>query len=122
MDDTDRFPLEAHYGPEMAVTEVARLQNHYQGIDTYAIHKSGEARVGDGFVYGDTAVPVVYRLLKRWGVGPQDHFLDLGCGCGMAVLAASLLAGRAEGVDVVEPAIDFCRRSARALELANVDF
>jgi hypothetical protein len=123
--DPDALPFawEEHYSAELAIPEVARLHQFFEGLDTYSWHQSGGASGGDGqWVYGDTGVPVMYRLLRRWGVGERDVFFDLGCGCGIPVFAASLLAGRAVGVDVVEPVVHFCQRAAAALESPNVEF
>ena len=125
-EDETPFSWEEHYAPELAVPEVADLHRFFQGIDTYAMHKSGvdhsAGRPGGQWVYGDTGIPVIYRLLRRWGVNRADVFYDLGCGCGIPVFGAGLLAGRAVGVDIVEPAVHFCQRAAAALNSSHLEF
>lgn len=120
---SDEFDLYQHYPEEMAVSEVASLAAHYKGLNTYLVHEAGHDQSGsDQFVYGDTPVPVMYRLLRRWGVTGEDRFLDMGCGCGMPTLTASLVAGEARGIDIVPTVVDFCRRSRDALGIGNADF
>jgi SAM-dependent methyltransferase len=120
---SEAFDLHEHYPVEMAKPEVARICAHYAGIDTMALHGGRPDDSADGqLVYGDTPSPVMYRLFKRWGLGPTDCFYDLGCGCGTVVFTAGLLARRAIGVDLVPRVIDFCQRSAGVLKAANVEF
>lgn len=125
--DEALFDWEHHYAAELAQPEVAQLHSFFHGLDTYALHTSGKAAPvdpeSDGqWVYGDTGVPLIYRLLRRWGATRQDVFYDLGCGCGLPVFAASLLCGRAVGVDVVEPVVNFCKRAASFLSSQNTEF
>ena len=128
-DEAPPFPWETHYAAELSLPEVAQLHSFFNGLDTYALHRSGSEneenpiQVSDGeMVYGDTGVPLMYRLLRRWGLNSGDTFYDLGCGCGMPVFTASLLAGTAIGVDLVAPVVDFCLRAARALDRSNTSF
>ena len=117
------FDLAAHYPEEMARPEVARLVELFAGLDRYEVHGKGKPQAEDyRFTYGETPPPVLYRMLRRWGVGPQDVFYDLGSGCGVAVLTAALLAGKAVGVELVPEAVEFARRVAGLLEVPNVEF
>jgi protein-L-isoaspartate O-methyltransferase len=119
------FDAEGHYPEEMQVPEVRRLHEFFLNAQTHEIfHQSRDlaVHVGPGFTYGDVAVPVAYRALRRVGAGPEDVFYDLGCGCGAAVLTASLLVGRAVGVDVVPGVIEYARRAAAQMGRDNVEF
>lgn len=120
-----RYDFYGNFPAEMAIPEVRRIHEHYEGIDVFSMfHRSRqqEAVEGKNFTYGDTPVPVLYQLLKGIDAGRQHRFLDLGCGFGKAVLTAALLTGHATGVDLVSGAVDFCRLSARTLQIENTTF
>lgn len=125
--DPDLLPFDwwSHYGEELRSPGVWDLHQFFADLDTYAIHGSGlsedQARKGQ-WTYGDTAIPVIYRLLRRWGAQPTDTFFDLGCGCGIPTFAASLLVQRAVGVDIIGPVIDFCHRAQSVLQFSNIEF
>lgn len=125
--DPDLLPFDwwHHFRDELSDERVERLHEFFKDLDTYAIHGSGlskdQARKGQ-WTYGDTAIPVIYRLLRRWGATPQDVFYDLGCGCGVPAFAASLLVGRVVGCDIVAPVVDFCQRAKQALAVTNTEF
>ncbi len=119
------FPWEVHYAAELENSEVARLHQFFQGLDTYAVHGAGldlEGTHSGQWTYGDTGVPLIYRLLRRWGATREHSFLDLGCGCGIPTFAASLLVKHAMGVDLIPSVIDFCRAAQRTLAVENTDF
>jgi SAM-dependent methyltransferase len=63
-------------------------------------------------------------LRRAWGVRPQDHVLDIGCGTGQTTRAAARMApeGSALGVDILAPAIERAREISRAQGLRNVTF
>lgn len=66
---------------------------------------------------------VFLETLKRHGVTPDMHILDLGCGQGrMARPLAEFLSkdGHYDGVDIVAPGIDWCRKEYA--DLANFSF
>ena len=127
--DDQPFPWRDYYQEELLVPAVARLHLYFLGLDTYATHQGGlqddeapdDPKSGQ-WVYGDTGIPVAYRLFRRWGLGPEDKFIDLGCGCGLPVFAASLLAGSARGVDIVANVIKFCQTACRSLSIENAEF
>lgn len=115
--------LEALYPAEMAVPEVRRVHEWFASRDPFTAFFEGEGVPADPvFTYGQTAVPAVFRALRRVGLGPQDRFLDLGCGCGAAALLAAHFCSAAVGVDLVPAAIRFCRRAAAELGVENTEF
>lgn len=74
-------------------------------------------------------VPAQYRriiaALRRADIGPDDIVVDLGCGLGRAVFAASWLgAKRAVGVEIDPPLVAKARESLRGsrLESRNIEF
>lgn len=123
--EVDVFDFHTHYPEELAVPEVARLHQHYLGVDTYRLHRDSrdiDRHAGKDFVYGDTPVPLAYRLLKKARLGPDEVCVDLGCGCGKVAFTAALLGKRVVGVDLVEGAIRFCQASVPSLGIDNVEF
>lgn len=115
--------LEALYPAEMAEPQVARIHRYYLERDPFAAFHSERDRLLDtSFTYGQTAVPALFRALRAVGAGPRDRFLDLGCGCGAAVLCAASLVGVAEGVDLVPAAVAFSEEAARDLGFPNAAF
>jgi SAM-dependent methyltransferase len=124
-EDSKPFPWEIHYAGELENPEVARLHQFFQGLDTYAVHGSGldpESKESGQWTYGDTGVPLIYRLLRRWGANDQHRFLDLGCGCGIPTFAASLLVQHAKGVDLIPSVVEFCQVAKRTLSIENAEF
>jgi SAM-dependent methyltransferase len=66
-----------------------------------------------------------HEVLRRaWGVEPDDHVLDIGCGSGQTTREAAQMAwaGRALGVDVSASAIERARELARTQGIHNVTF
>ncbi|MHB1294404.1 MAG: class I SAM-dependent methyltransferase [Anaerolineae bacterium] len=61
---------------------------------------------------------VVLDLVERAGIGPSDHFVDLGSGLGQVVVLVALLSGaRATGVEYQPAYCEVARRSAERLKL-----
>lgn len=53
-------------------------------------------------------------------VEPGDTVIDVGCGCGvLSFVAARLGAGEVHGTEINEEAVDFARRNAEELDLAD---
>jgi SAM-dependent methyltransferase len=63
--------------------------------------------------YVDNGTDFVRRLRERGGLGPDDHVLDVGCGCGhVAVPLTRILSARGgyAGFDVIRPLVEWCDR------------
>jgi SAM-dependent methyltransferase len=72
-------------------------------------------------VYGETPAVSMLTMLKRVQVTPQDVVYDLGCGRGIALMAAALDLGvHAVGVDVVPTLVARARDMAQALGIADL--
>ncbi|MGE0745997.1 MAG: class I SAM-dependent methyltransferase [Rhodospirillales bacterium] len=75
------------------------------------------ADVGDGD-FRAIGAEFLYHFVTVGGLRPTDTVLDVGCGAGrMAVPLTQYLdpqAGRYDGVDVVRPAIEWCRQAVTA--------
>jgi SAM-dependent methyltransferase len=66
-----------------------------------------------------------HQVLRRtWGIRPDDHILDIGCGAGQTTREAARLAqaGSALGVDVSASMIERARQLAETAGLPNVSF
>jgi SAM-dependent methyltransferase len=63
-------------------------------------------------------------LRRAYGIRPDDHVLDVGCGAGQTTRDAARLAvaGHVTGVDISAPMIDRARRLTEADGLHNVTF
>ena len=63
-------------------------------------------------------------LRRRYGIRPDDHVLDIGCGTGQTTREAARLArsGSALGVDVSAAMIERARELTDGTELSNVSF
>jgi SAM-dependent methyltransferase len=63
-------------------------------------------------------------LRRSYGIQPDDHVLDVGCGAGQTTRDAARLArnGTVLGVDVSASAIERARRLTNETELSNVSF
>lgn len=53
----------------------------------------------DSSAYGESPAELVLPAFERVGLGPQDSFLDLGCGAGNVVLLASHFTSRVYGLE-----------------------
>ncbi|MCA9796715.1 MAG: methyltransferase domain-containing protein [Candidatus Eremiobacteraeota bacterium] len=62
------------------------------------------------------------RLLELAGAGPEEVFLDLGCGCGATNLAVASRVRLSIGVDLVPAAVEFARQAAARLGIDNARF
>jgi hypothetical protein len=121
----ERFDYETYYAHELAHPGVRKLHEYFNERNTYEVFfKSHDPRRqrSRSFTYGDTAVPAIFRILCRVGASRDDIFVDLGCGCGGAVLTAALLVKEARGIDLVPGVVDFCRKAAEDLGIANASF
>jgi hypothetical protein len=70
-----------------------------------------------------TPARIIFELLRRANLGPQDCFYDLGCGMGHVTMLAHLLSGAtARGVEVEPAFCEYARARAAALRLTQVAF
>ena len=73
----------------------------------------------------DAELQVHNQILRRaYGIRPDDHVLDIGCGAGQTTRDAARLAaaGCVVGVDVAAPMIERARQLTSAAGLENVGF
>jgi SAM-dependent methyltransferase len=61
------------------------------------------------------------ETLRDRGLGPDSTLIDLGCGTGELVLAASEIAARVVAVDISKPMLDALRAKAEARGRTNID-
>ena len=112
----------------------SRLQNPYDafwdlklGVQTFGFHP-GSGMQGDAdwqVHYAPTPYADIFRLLRMVGLGENDVFVDLGCGLGRAVFAASWMgAKRAVGIDVVPALCQRAEENRQSSRLADraIDF
>jgi len=107
--------------------DLERLQSHFfsaQAVEAAlgVPAEAMESKDRGSLVYGTTGAASIYEALSRIAAGPKDRFLDIGCGCGLPVLVASHLVGRATGLDIVPSMIDFAKRSAADFGRSNAHF
>jgi hypothetical protein len=74
-------------------------------------------------IYGETFCSTIEKILLELNPKPNDCFVDLGCGRGMAVLFVRLfLKIPAIGVEVIPTFIKRARKIAQWLEIEQVEF
>ncbi|MBT2364733.1 methyltransferase domain-containing protein [Streptomyces sp. ISL-10] len=95
-------------------TEQDQAWNGYEGSH-WARHQDRWDAVNEGFDE---------PLLTAAAIRVQDAVLDVGCGAGATTRLAARRAarGRATGLDLSAPMLERARATARAENLANVDF
>jgi SAM-dependent methyltransferase len=80
-------------------------------------------RIKAAFPYGETPLCSLKQIADRFGLGPSDCVVDLGCGRGRAVFFLSQLYGcKAHGIDLIAPFIDKATAIATHHLLSNVSF
>lgn len=98
------------------------LLREYFFSSPYSIIK----KYGDGsenFIYGETPLLTVDRILCDAGITQDDTLIDLGCGRGLMLFGAYLSKDiKATGIDIVEPFIEKGNRIASALKTDKVRF
>lgn len=75
--------------------------------------------------YQPTAYAKLFKVLRRLEIGPDDSFLDLGCGLGRPVFAASHLgAKRSVGVEIDRDLVAAAQRNLNGSRLRgrNIEF
>ena len=87
--------------------------------------ESGQRWIADADRRDRIMTPIADALLDTARLGPGDHVLDIGCGCGATTLSAARAVaptGEANGLDLSAPMLDVARRRADAAGLTNVHF
>lgn len=70
-----------------------------------------------------TPARVVFDFVERFGVGPEDVFVDLGSGLGQVVILVNLLTGaKAKGIEIEPAYCEYARDCAWDLGLRDVEF
>jgi SAM-dependent methyltransferase len=74
-------------------------------------------------LYQKTPARIIFELVHRAQLGPQDRFYDLGSGMGHVTTLVHLLSGaRARGVEFEPAFCEYARACAAALRLTQVEF
>ncbi|MGE0491871.1 MAG: cyclopropane-fatty-acyl-phospholipid synthase family protein [Vulcanimicrobiota bacterium] len=91
-------------------------------LDIYLQARALKRPFGD-FRYGETPWFTAEEILREAELGPDDVFIDLGCGRGKMVFMAHLLTGaQAIGVDLLASYLVVARRIVAWLGLDGVSF
>ena len=73
--------------------------------------------------YQPTPIRIIFELVERSGLQPNDTFYDLGSGLGQVVILANLLSGAtAKGIEVDPAYCEYARRCAQDLNVSGVEF
>lgn len=99
-----------------------RLQDYFFERDAWkaslqALRELG-VEVESSLTIGTTPAQAIHQALGEVAASRADHFIDLGCGCGLPTLVAAQQVGQAQGVDLVPGTIDFARQAAQELGLS----
>src|SRR5262249_54594786 len=74
-------------------------------------------------VYGETPCLTMRDMLAELSPGESDHFVDLGCGRGLALFFVRLYYGiPATGIEVIPSFVRRAERIARRLKLTKIYF
>lgn len=119
--------LSTTVSPQLDKTHLQDLQNHFFSEEAMAaaleVTEEALKSIDKGsLTYGTTGAQALHDALVRVAAGSQDHFLDIGCGCGLPVHVAAGLVKSARGVEIVPTMVDFARRSSQKLGLTNTQF
>lgn len=96
-----------HVTALVAKNEAVRLWSGDRLLPPRTLHSVG---VGNFRRVGDQ---LFHHLVELGGLRPDERVLDVGCGSGRVArpLAAYLTTGSYDGLDIVGPSIDWCRRA-----------
>lgn len=84
-------------------------------------HKRDEP--DDNLIYGETPLLTVEKFLEFMNPDAQDVFIDLGCGRGLPVFYANMLAGvTSRGIDIIPEFIERASSLSSRLSLKGVSF
>lgn len=133
LSDGESFFLlpEENLGPgeasEISQADLEEIQNYFfsQEAVQAALNVDSEllkSQDKGSLTYGTTGAKSIYEALRRVGASSNDTFLDIGCGCGLPVLIASKLVGKARGVDIVPSMVEFGRQAAARFHRENTEF
>ncbi len=96
-------------GVERIRHEAVRLRSRDPLLPPSTLHSVG---IGDFRRIGDDLLEL---LVEVGGLRPDERVLDIGCGTGRVArpLTSYLKGGSYDGMDIVAPSIDWCRRAYR---------
>ena len=119
--------LKSKEDSEISQADLEEIQNYFfsQEAVQAALDVDSEllkSQDKGSLTYGTTGAKSIYEALRRVGASKQDTFLDIGCGCGLPVLIASKLVGKARGVDIVPSVVEFGRQAAARFHRDNTEF
>ena len=81
------------------------------------------ANKNDDFIYGETPLLTLDRILNDAGVTSDDVFVDLGCGRGLTLFGAYLSKNmKCVGIDLIEPFIKKGKKIALELKTDKIEF
>lgn len=77
----------------------------------------------DMVAYQPTPARLIFELIEKADLGPDDVFFDIGSGLGqVAILVALLTGATTKGIEFQPIYCDYSRRCAQRLHLSNVEF
>jgi methylase of polypeptide subunit release factors len=103
-----------------ATPKQAERLNERRAAGTLEIEIGGQTIAVDPGVYqtaGDTAL-----MIESVAIGPDETFLEIGCGSGAVSVALAARAGSGVGVDVNELAVENSKKNAHRLGVSSVTF
>jgi Histone methylation protein DOT1 len=110
--------------PGQAVVGYDRLDRLVTGIlDGDALPEPRLEPEPEMVLYQRTPARIIFALVRRANLGPQDCFYDLGSGMGHVATLVHLLSGAtARGVEFEPAFCEYARACATALKLTQVEF
>ncbi len=112
--------------PQMqGVIDAFRERYPYPGATTTISLQEREERGidDDQLTYGETRWSTFMNLIPEMNLGPDSHFIDLGCGAGfLCLLISQGLQVQATGVDIIQGFIDNANQWVSNLKLEKVRF
>ncbi len=95
----------------------------FEKLDQEVLSLPNPFRIPEAFPYGETPLFTLKALADRFGLGPQDRLLELGCGRGRAAFFLSWYTGcKAHGIDTVASFIENAAALAKRHGLCRMSF